>query len=506
MPADSSRALSRSSATLIGRTKLILPANLPSDLTDMSATQLSAAIHQRLVSCEEVMSAYLHHIQRYNPTYNAIVSLLPEDECLQESRKADRELARGDSRGWMHGMPHAVKDLADAKGLPTNMGSPIFSGALPANDDFTTGRIRRQGAIFIGKTNVPEFGMGSQTYNSVFGATGSAYDPQLTAGGSSGGAACGLATRMLPVADGSDLMGSLRNPAAYNNVVGFRPSQGRVPGRTDGDLFYQQLATNGPMGRNTEDTIHLFSTMAGPSDGNPLGLHNHLPTADNFLTASLTGLKLGWLGDYAGHLPMDAGVLEICEASLATLSSHGVIVEPCTAGFDMQRLWKTWLTLRHWSSYRLRELYEDQELRDQLKPEVVWEIEGALNTSSQAIYNAGLARADWFRTMHALFNHYDLLVLPSAQVFPFSKGVHWPTTINGRAMDTYHRWMEVVIGGTLAGVPTINLPAGFDKAGRPMGLQVMGRFGEDKKVLEFALAFETVTDHLTRRPQLVELA
>ena len=356
---------------------------LPGDITDMSASRLSLAIKQREVSCVEVMQAYLARIHRYNPVYNAIVSMVDDDVLIEQAREADQALSKGDYRGWMHGMPYAVKDSKDVQGMPTSGGSPIFAGTMATEDDFDVARIRRHGPVFIGKTNLPEFGMGSQSYNPVFGVTGSAYDPALTAGGSSGGAACGLATHMLPVADGGDLMGSLRNPGAFNNVVGFRPTQGRVPNGPDGDLFYQQMGTSGPMGRNTEDTIRLLHNMAGDYPGHPLSLRDDLPAADQFAAVNLRGLKVGWLGDYNGHLPTEPGVLDVCEASLRTLSENGVVVEPCMPEYDMDRLWQTWLTLRHWTRHGMRSLYDDPKTKQLLKPEAVWEIEGSVDTTAQ---------------------------------------------------------------------------------------------------------------------------
>ena len=483
----------------------ILGSELPSNITQLSASQLSAAIRQRHVSCVEVMREYLDRIHRYNPVYNAIVSMVEDDMLLAQADLADDALSRDEYWGWMHGMPHAVKDLSNAAGLLTSYGSPIFAGTKAEKDDYMIARIRMQGAIFIGKTNAPEFGMGSQSYNPVFGATGSAYDPDLTAGGSSGGAACGLGTRMLPVADGGDLMGSLRNPGAFNNIIGYRPTQGRVPGGNSGDLFYQKMATGGPMGRNSEDTIRLLHSIAGHNQGQPLSLRDSLPTADSFRPIDLAGLRIGWMGDYEGYLPTEPGVLELCAASLGTLEKNGSIVEPCMPDYDMDRLWKTWLTLRHWTRHGMRDLYDNPDTRRQLKPEAVWEIEGSFNTSAEQVYKAGIARSDWYREVHRLLAEYDLLVLPTAQVFPFSKEIHWPTEINGTKMDTYHRWMEVVIGGTLAGIPVCNVPAGFDEQGRPMGMQIMGRFGEDRKVLEFAMSYEFATEYLERRPSMREV-
>lgn len=474
---------------------------LPADVTAMSASQLSVAIRRRMVSCREVMQAYLARIDRYNPVFNAIVSRVDGDELLVQADIADRELEQGAVPGWLHGMPHAVKDLANVRGLPTSYGSPLFAGTIAQDDDLAVSRIRQAGAIFIGKTNSPEFGYGSQTYNPVFGATGCAYDPQLTSGGSSGGAACGLATRMLPVADGSDMMGSLRNPGAFNNVIGFRPTQGRVPDPS-GDLFYQQLATDGPLGRNCEDTFRLLCTMAGTHTASPLSLRDSLPPADSFTALPLKDLRIGWLGNYSGYLEMEPGILALCEKALRTLAGQGANVAPCMPDYDLAELWETWLTLRHWSANWARPLYDDPAKRRLLKPEVVYEVEGSLNLTAERVHAAGLARSQWFRAISALFEQYDFLALPTAQVFPFPKDLHWPARINDRDMDSYHRWMEVVIGGTLAGLPIVNVPVGFDERGRPMGMQLIGPFGEDRRVLELGLAYEQVTDFLAQRPAL----
>jgi amidase len=306
---------------------------------------------------------------------------------------------------------------------------------------------------------------------------------------------------MLPVADGSDMMGSLRNPGAFNNVIGFRPTQGRVPD-PGGELFYQQLATDGPMGRNSEDTFRLLCTMAGRHPMSPLSLRDTLPPAERFAALPLRNVKVGWLGNYSGYLEMEPGILELCESALQKLARNGSIVEPCTPDYQMPRLWDSWLTLRHWSANWARPLYDDSARRKRLKPEVVFEVEGSLGLTAERVYEAGTARADWFRALGRLFADYDFLALPTAQVFPFSKGVHWPSRINDRDMDTYHRWMEVVIGGTLAGLPVVNVPVGFDPHGRPMGMQMLGPFGEDQRVLELARAYEQVTNFLDRRPPM----
>lgn len=472
------------------------------EITALDATALSQAIKSRQVSCIEVMEAYLRRIDTFNPTYNALVSRAPHEALLEQAAAADRELAAGRHSGWMHGMPHAVKDLADLKGFVNSGGSPLLRNAISDADELFVEKLRAAGAIFIGKTNVPEWGLGSQSYNPVFGSTGCAYDPSLTAGGSSGGAACGLAAQMLPVADGSDMMGSLRNPAAFNNVIGFRPGMGRIASR-GADVFYAQLATEGPLGRSVRDVAKLYQTMAGFNAAAPLS-HQANPLNGELKLPTLETIRVGWLGDYAGYLPMEAGVLALCEAALSSFSETGCNIEPCTVAYDMPRLWQAWLTLRHW---RIRSgakaLYDDPEKRALMKPELVWEIEGGRDLSGDDIAAASVARSDWYRALLDLFEDFDFLVLPTAQVFPFSRDLHWPKEIAGNPMDTYHRWMEVVIGGTLSGCPVINLPAGFDERGRPMGLQFIAPLGQEQKLLEFALGWEANTSYLQTRPKLV---
>ena len=465
---------------------------MPSNIVDLHATELSRAIRNKQVSCTEVMQAYLSHINRHNPIYNALVNLVDEDQLMAQAKHADETLAQGRYWGWMHGMPHAVKELAEVAGIPFTEGSPIYQNRIGINDDPIVAKIRQQGAIFIGKTNTPEFGLGSQSYNPLFGVTASAYDPELTAGGSSGGAACGLATRMLPVADGSDMMGSLRNPGAFNNVIGFRPSANVIDLNNTGPD--QPLSTKGPMGRNTRDLIQLLQTIALQ------------PFPGVFSPVELKTIHIGWLGDLNHYLPMDPGILDLCEASLESAALAGVRIHSINLPFEASDLWESWTTLRHNRRLdRKEELFDDEAVRTLLKPEMTWEFEQALNITPEEMATARRIRNHWLSTLERLFVSFDFLALPSAQAFPFSKAIHWPTEVGGQKMDTYHRWMEVMIPASLGGLPVINLPVGFDEYGRPMGLQVIGPFGGDKKVLEFALAYEQITNHLQRRPTLVEM-
>lgn len=464
-------------------------ASMPSELTSLTATELSRAIYQKEASCFEVMQAYLERIHKYNDIYNAIVSLQPDDLLLQQARDADNELANGIYRGWMHGMPHAVKDLTAVRGIRYTSGSPIYSSRIAEQDSAMVARIRGAGAIFIGKTNTPEFGLGSQSYNPLFGATGCAYNPELTSGGSSGGAGCGLGTQMLPVADGSDMMGSLRNPGAFNNVVGYRPSTNVINGR---EAIQRSLSTSGPMGRNTEDTIQFLKTIAAKDLG------------DSFKPLDLASQKIGWLGDLDGYFALEDGIKQLCEASLSQLSDAGSKVEAITPSYNFDNLWFSWTTLRHLGRASMQRFYDDPKTRGLLKPEMIWEIEESHVLTEGDRARANALRGEWINELDRLFLNFDFLAIPTAQVFPYLKTTNWPTEIEGRKMDTYHRWMEIVILASLGGIPVINLPVGFDEQGRPMGIQIMSNFGEDKKVLEFGLAYEQITDFLQKRPSMVE--
>jgi len=470
------------------------------DIVTLDALALSKAIKQREISCREVMQAYLEQIARHNPRVNALVSLRAEDELLREADQCDHELARGEYRGWLHGIPQAPKDLAACKGLVTSMGSPLFARQITAHDAYPVQRMREAGAFFIGRSNVPEFGLGSHTYNTVFGITGNAYDPSLSAGGSSGGAAVALALRMLPVADGSDMMGSLRNPAAWNNVYGLRPSQGRIPGGPSPELFVQQLGVEGPMGRSVADVAALLRTQAGYTPAAPLSLRGS-DDLDAALERDFSGVRIGWLGDFDGYLATEPGVMALCEAGLDQFRALSIEVEPCQPDYDMDRLWRCWLVHRKWLiAGTLGAVYHaNPKARKQLKPELCWEIESARELTAAEVFRASVHRSDWYRALLKLFAHYDYLLAPSAQVFPFDKTEHWPQQIAGRTMDTYHRWMEVVIGATLAGLPAMSVPIGFNPAGLPMGLQIIGKPQADMAVLQLAHAHEHSAHWVQRR-------
>jgi amidase len=470
-----------------------------SALVAMSAMDLAAAIRSRAVSCVETMRAYLQQIARLNPQVNAIVSLQDHELLLQQAHERDAQLAQGQYLGWMHGLPHAAKDLVLTAGIRTTCGSPLLDG-IPAHDSILAERLRKHGAILIGKTNMAEFSLGSQTYNTVFGTTLNAYDQSKAAGGSSGGAAVALALRMLPVADGSDMMGSLRNPAAFNNVFGFRPSCGRVPA-AGGELFLQQLSRAGAMGRGVADVAMLMSVIAGPDERAPLSIEEDPRVFRQSLQRSFNGTRLGWLGDLGGYLPFEPGVLEVCRQALQQFEALGCVVEELRLPLPPAQLWDSWLKLRQWLvAGELEVLYSDPAKRALMKPEAQWEVEGGRSLSALDVYQASLARSDWYRAADALLRRVDYLLLPSAQVFPFDAAVHWPKSINGVVMDTYHRWMEVVVPASLLSGPVLNVPVGFGKQNLPMGMQIIGRHHQDFAVLQLGHAYEQVAGWVSRRP------
>jgi amidase len=477
------------------------------EIVALNAVELANAIKSRQVSCVEVMSAYLGQIERLNPRVNAIISLQSRQSLVVQAEKRDQELARGEYRGWMHGFPHAVKDLELTAHIRTTFGSPLFRDFVPKTDSIMVERIKRAGAIIIGKTNVPEFGVGSQTYNPVFGTTLNAYDLAKTAGGSSGGAAVALALRMLPVCDGSDFAGSLRNPAAFNNVFGFRTSFGRVPSDLQ-ELFSASFAVHGPMARTVPDLAMLLSVIAGYDARTPLSLHQDRAQFTQSLERDFTGTRIGWLGDFAGYLPFDAGVLKLCGSTLEVFERLGCDIEEVVPDYPLERLWQSCLTLRSWLvATRYREFYENPAQRGFIKPEVQWEIERGLDVTGRAIADALSVRSAWYQIVRTLFDRYDFLVAPAGQVFPFDANIHWPTEVGGRTMDTYHRWMEVMIPITMSGCPALSVPAGFNAAGLPMGVQIVGPNHGEFSCLQLAYAYDKANGWVAKRlPQCLSEA
>jgi len=472
------------------------------DITQYGAQELSRAIHTKQVSCREVMLATLVQVERLNPHSNAIVSLVDSDTLLAQADARDAQLARGESMGWMHGMPQAIKDLAHVQGLRTTLGSPLMKDLVASEDGLMASRIKASGAIVIGKTNTPEFGLGSHTFNEVFGPTRNAWNPGKSAGGSSGGAAVALAQRMLPVADGSDFMGSLRNPAGWNHVFGLRPSQGRVPMSPAQDVFTAQLTTEGPMARHVADLGLLLSTQAGAHPSSPLSLTGDPTVFAGALDSDPQGQRIGWLGNLQGYLPIEDGILEVCQSALQSFSGMGCTVDEARLGMPPEQIWQAWLVWRQaLVAPRIAPFLINPANRALIKAEALWEHDQSLNLTGSQLMAASASRTRFYQSMLSLLETFDVLAIPVAQVWPFDVTMRWPQSVAGQSMDTYHRWMEVVIYATFAGLPSISVPAGFGANGLPMGLALIGKPQGEMDLLKLAHAYELANQEMiNQRP------
>ena len=437
------------------------------DLCDRTAVDLARAIRARELSAREVLDAHLRRIDLWNPIVNAIVTRTTE-RAVERAGALDEALARGQQPEPLHGLPIAHKDLVDTAGIRTTYGSPIFADHVPDEDEPFVARLREAGSVLVGKTNTPEFGAGSHTFNPVFGATRNPYDISRSAGGSSGGAAAALAAGMVPIADGSDLGGSLRNPASFCNVVGFRPTL------TDEDPL--ELSTDGPMARTVADVALLWSAMSG---GTP-------PTIEG----DVDGLRVGWAPTCGGTIPVEPSVATVVDAARPVFERLGCATLDAHPDLDGAR--GAFFTLRARSfAIDYGELLAEH--RDEIKATVVWNIEQGLALTEADIAN-GVRRMNEVRVAaDRFFTDVDFLVQPVSQVPPFPIDVEYPTEVAGEPMATYLDWMASCWSITVLGGPAISVPCGFTEDGLPVGLQIVGRRGDDEGVLRLARAFEEAT-------------
>ena len=460
-----------------------------------AASTLVAAIACRELGVAELMAATLARIERYNPGLNAIVSLQPA-AALAAARRCDRHFAAGADRP-LYGLPIAIKDLALTAGIPTSFGSPLYRDFVPTQDDLFVARLKAAGAIVIGKTNTPEFGAGSQTFNRVFGATRNPYDLNRTCGGSSGGAAVALASGMLALADGSDLGGSLRNPASFCNVVGMRPSAGRVPGWPR-QLTSEPLAVAGPMARTVSDVALLLSVMAGPDARVPIALPEPGHTLRSPQARDCRGTRVAWSADLGGFA-VDPAVTAVLGASLPVFASLGCAVSAATP--DLSDADEIFRVLRGWQ-FATRFGPEFAAQRAHMKDTLVWNIEQGLRLTLADVTAAELKRSRLIERVATFFDEFDFLICPAAQVPPFPIEQEWVNRINGVELTTYLDWMGVCYAITVTGCAAISVPAGFTPGGLPIGLQIVAPRLHDRELLEFALAFEQATQWGQRRPVL----
>jgi amidase len=459
------------------------------------ATELARLLRARAVSAVEVMNACLSQIKKVNPKVNAICTLVDEAQLLDQARAADDRLAKSGPVGPLHGFPHAVKDLVPTAGIRTTYGSPIYKDTIPSEDALLVQRLKAAGAIIIGKTNTPEFGAGSQTFNPVFGPTKNPFDLTKTCGGSSGGAAVAVATGMMPVADGTDLGGSLRNPPSFCNVVGFRPSIGRVPAWPSSQPW-TTMSVTGPIARSVQDAALLLSVMAGPDQRAPIAIDEPGTVFRGSLARNFKGVRIAWSRDL-GRYPVEPAVTQVCEGARRVFSDLGASVDDGQPDFaDADEVFQV---LRAWSF--AQEHGEDlRQHRDLLKDTVVWNVEQGLKLTGADVSRAETKRAALYHRVRTFLERYEFLVLPVSQVAPFPVEVEWVKTINGVTMKTYIDWMATCYAITLTGLPAASVPCGFTADGLPVGLQIVGRHHRDLDVLKLAHAFEQATHVARKRP------
>jgi amidase len=468
----------------------------PAALHWWTARGLAAALRARELSAREVMSWQLERIEAVNPRVNAIVSLRPE-AALAEAAVADERAAGGGERlGPLHGLPIAIKDLEDTAGIRTTYGSAAFADHVPAVDSLVVGRLRAAGAIIVGKTNTPEFGVGSHTFNEVFGATRNPWAPDRSAGGSSGGAGAALAAGLIAIADGSDHGGSIRNPASFNSVVGLRPTPGLVPDSGESDVW--DVATVvGPMARTVGDLALMLTAISGPDPRSPLS-HGDPAAFAAELRGDLTGLRIAWCPDLGG-LPIEPEVLGVLDGARARLSALGCDVHDVAV--DLGAADEAFETLRAVAFVRAFAPILPT-LRETAKATLLWNIEQGMALDGPAVARAIAARSAVFATVVELLERFDLLVAPAAQVLPFAIDLEYPAEVAGVVMPSYLGWMRVCSRITVCAHPAVAVPAGFTDSGLPVGMQFVGRYRQDRRLLEHAAAWEAASGLTERHPRL----
>jgi len=463
----------------------------------MSAVEMARMIRAKKLSAREALAAHLKQIERVNPKVNAIVTLVPE-MAADAAAKADEMQAHKASLGPLHGLPVAHKDLLETRGIRTTYGSPLYKDYVPTEDDIVVERMRRAGAIIVGKTNTPEFGAGSQTFNKVFGATLNPYDLTKTCGGSSGGAAVALACGLAPVATGSDTGGSLRNPAAFCNVVGFRPSIGRVP-NPKAAFAWSTLSTSGCLGRSVADLTFALSTIAGPDSRAPLSINEPGERFARPLDRGFKGVRVAWFKNLGGA-PFDARIRTVVDGHRATFEALGCIVEQAEPDFAPAEI--AFRLLRAWNSantYGARMREHPDAFKDTLKAE----IEEGQRLTGMDLARAETAHAQLWRGFQAFLEKYEYFVLPTTQLPAFDVNMPYPAEIAGVKFENYIDWMKSCWYISATGNPAASVPGGFTPEGLPVGVQIVGRNKEDFSVLQMAHAFEQATGFGKKRPAIV---
>lgn len=471
------------------------PANFRDALCELSAVELADRIRRKDVSAREVLAAHLARIEQTNSRVNAIVTLVAE-RAAADAARADEQTARNGALGVLHGLPVVHKDLVDTAGIRTTRGSRFFSDNIPTRDALIVTRMRAAGAITCGKTNTPEFGSGSQTFNDVFGATRNPYDLTKTCGGSSGGAAVSVACGMVPLADGSDTGGSLRNPPAFCNVVGLRPSPGRVPAEGGS---WGPLTVMGPIGRSVGDVALFLSAIAGPDPRSPLALAEDGARFRGSLERNFRGARVAWWKGLGG-IPFEPEVRAVVDANRRVFENLGCVVEEAEP--DFSGVSEAFRILRFSANHTQYSEFIRQR-PEWVKDEIKYEVAQAERFTGADIGRALARQARMHEQSRVFFEQFDYFVLPVTQVSPFDVTTRYPSQVAGVPMVDYVDWMRSCWYITLMANPAISVPAGFTPAGLPVGLQIVGRHRDDWSVLQMGHAFEQATGHKSRRPPLL---
>ncbi len=472
--------------------------NSSDDICFMRAVDMVEAIRTKKISAREIMQAHLKQISRVNAKVNAMVTLVPEEQLMAQAVAADEALAKGKWFGPLHGLPIGVKDLHETKGIRTTFGSPLFRENVPDLDCRVVQREKEAGAIVIGKTNVPEFGLGSQTFNPVFGPTRNPYDTTKTCGGSTGGGSVALACGMVPLADGSDMGGSLRNPPNFCNIVGIRPSPGRVPD-LPARLGWFTLAVPGPVARNVTDCAYFLSVLAGFDPHSPISIdQSGSQFAQPLGDRSFKGVRVSMFKDLG--LPWEPEVKSAVQAQRKVFESLGCIVEDAEPDFsDANECFLAW---RHWSI----ELGFGDSIAahgDQLNEYIHWHVAEGRKLTGPYLSRVEAKRTALYERLCGFKGEYDFFILPVSQVLPFDVNTHYPTEIAGVKMENYLAWMKSAYYISAAGNPAMSVPCAFSASGLPIGIQIVGRHHDDWGVLQLAYAFEQATNVGKRRPAIV---
>lgn len=468
------------------------------DLIYRPAVVLEAMLRAKEISARELLAAHQARIDAVNPAVNAIVTHTPE-LAAEQAKRADDAAARGEFLGPLHGLPVAFKDNHLTKGIATTYGSVTRRSFIPDEDDVVVERMKAAGVVTLGKTNIPEFAAGGNTFNELFGITRNPYDLAVTAGGSSGGAAAALAAGMHPIADGNDMGGSLRLPAGYCNVIGLRPSAGRVPVYPAADSF-AGLSVSGPMGRTVADVALLLSVMAGPDRRSPISLEEPGSTFAAVPDDGMRGRRIAFSVDLGGAIEVEDEVAAIVRAAAEFCEDAGAEVTEISPDFTGADF--AFRTLRAWQFEATLGEFLDAH-REVIRPSLYANMEVGRSLTGPEVGRAAVLRSQLFHRMREFLGSYDALLLPIAPLTAFPNDIQYPETVAGVAQPDYLGWMRAVCAVTVTGHPAIAMPAGFSAAGTPVGVQFVGRHRAERELLGLAAGFEAVTGFAKRRPSAI---